>query len=96
MWFASTMVCNTYDFPRVEDRRNLLHEGYRRLKPDGLRSLDPSHLQSDLHSRREDVKRKIDEPGFSLEREHSGIRLVHENMLEEEHGLTFRNKGEYE
>jgi len=85
-------VLHYYYFPHAEDRKRLLREIYRILKLDGQLSLYPSHLQSNMHPRLEDVKREINEVGFYLECEYSGTLLVHGNILEESQVLNFIKK----
>lgn len=84
-------VLHYYYFPRADDRRRLLLEFYRVLKPGGLLSVYPTHLQSHLHPKLEDIKREIKEANFYLETEYSET-LIHENTLEESRVLNFRKK----
>ena len=82
-------ILHYYYFPRTGDRRKLLHEVYRILKPSALLSVYPTHLQSYMHPKLEDVKREIDNANFRLERECSVI-LIHEETLEKGLVLNFR------
>jgi ubiquinone/menaquinone biosynthesis C-methylase UbiE len=82
-------ILHYYYFPRADDRRRLLCEVYRILKPSALLSVYPTHLQSNKHPKLEDIKREIDNANFHLEREHS-VTLIHEETLEETQVLNFR------
>lgn len=82
-------ILHYYYFPRAGDRRRLLHEVYRILKPGALLSVYPTHLQPYMHPKLEDVKREIKDAYFRLERECSAI-LIHEETLEKDLVLNFR------
>ena len=83
-------VLHYYYFSRAEDRRQLLREVYRVLKPGGFLSLYPSHLQSYMEPKLEDVEREIQEASFYLECEYSGTLIVHDNNLEKSQVMNFR------
>ena len=85
-------ILHYYYFPRVEDRRQLLSEIYRVLKPNATLSLYPTHLQSFMEPKLENVKREIYEANFYLESEYSGMLLAHDNSLEKGQVLNFRKK----
>ena len=74
-------VLHYYYFPRAEDRRQLLREVYRILKPNALLSLYPTHLQSYTKPKLEDVEREIREADFYPVSEYSGILTIHDNNL---------------
>jgi len=82
-------ILHYYYFPRAGDRRKLLREVYRILKPGTLLSVYPTHLQSYRHPKLEDIKREIDSANFYLERECS-VMLIHEETLEKSQVLNFR------
>ena len=82
-------ILHYYYFPRAGDRRKLLREVYRILKPGTLLSVYPTHLQSYRHPKLEDIKREIDSANFHLERECS-VMLIHEETLENGQVLNFR------
>jgi ubiquinone/menaquinone biosynthesis C-methylase UbiE len=82
-------ILHYYYFPRASDRRRLLPEVYRILKPGALLSVYPTHLQSNMHPKLEDVKREINDAKFHLERECS-VMLIHEETLEKSQVLNFR------
>jgi ubiquinone/menaquinone biosynthesis C-methylase UbiE len=83
-------VLHYYYFPRAEDRKRLLHEVYRVLKPNALLSLCPTHLQSYMEPKLEDVEREIHEASFYLECQYSGTLIVHDNNLEKSQVMNFR------
>jgi ubiquinone/menaquinone biosynthesis C-methylase UbiE len=83
-------VLHYYYFSRAEDRRQLLREVYRVLKPGGFLSLYPSHLQSYMEPKLEDVEREIQEASFYLECEYSGTLIVHDSNLEKGQVMNFR------
>ena len=60
-------VLHYYYFPRAEDRRRLLREVYRVLKPKAVFSLYPAHLESNMEPKLGEVKREIEEANFYLE-----------------------------
>jgi len=82
-------ILHYYYFPRADDRRRLLHEVYRILKPYALLSVYPTHLQSNMHPKLEDIKREINNANFHLERKFS-VMLIHEETLEKSQVLNFR------
>lgn len=83
-------VLHYYYFPQAEDRRRLLCEVYWVLKPNALLSLYPTHLQSYMEPKLEDVEREIQEANFYLETEYSRMVMVHDNNLEKSQVMNFR------
>jgi len=86
-------VLHYYYFLKQEDRRQLLREVYRVLKPNGLLSVYPTHLESYMEPKLDDVKREIEEPNFYEEDEYNGMIMVHDNNVEEGAVINFRRKG---
>jgi len=86
-------VLHYYYFPKQEDRRQLLREVYRVLKPNGLLSVYPTHLESYMEPKLDDVKREIEESNFYEEDEYNGMIMVHDNNVEEGAVINFRRKG---
>lgn len=82
-------VLHYYYFPYLDDRRSLLGEVYRVLKPSGLLSIYPTHLQSHMYPNLADIKREIEDARFQLESEIYGI-LIHDNTLEKGRVMNFR------
>jgi ubiquinone/menaquinone biosynthesis C-methylase UbiE len=83
-------VLHHYYFPRAEDRRRLLSEVCRVLKPNAILLLCPTHLQSYMEPKLEDVEREIQEASFYLECEYSGTLIVHDSNLEKGQVMNFR------
>jgi len=83
-------ILHHYYFPRSEDRRQLLCEVYRVLKPNAFLSFCPNHLQSYMEPKLEDVEREIQEASFYLEYEYSGTLIVHDSNLEKGQVMNFR------
>ena len=83
-------VLHYYYYPRAEDRRRLLREVYRVLKPHALLSLYPTHLQSSMEPKLEDVKREIKEANFYLESEYPGMLMIHDDNLEQGQVMNFK------
>ncbi len=83
-------VMHYYYYPRAEDRRQLLREVYRVLKPGGLLSLYPTHLQSGMEPKLEDVQREIKEANFYLESECPEVLMIHDDNLEKGRVMNFR------
>jgi len=78
-------VFHEHYFPRIGERRRLLQELYRILKPDGLLAVYPKHMESKA---REEIKSS----NFSLDSEYSTI-LIHDDVdLEEGQVLRFRKR----
>jgi len=89
-------VVHYYYFPEEEDRRQLLSEVYRVLKPNGLLSLYPTHLESHMEPRLDDVKREIEESNFYEENEYTGMNMVHDDNIEEGYVINFRKENAIE
>jgi ubiquinone/menaquinone biosynthesis C-methylase UbiE len=78
-------VLHSYYFPQVDDRRKLLNEIYRILKPNGLLSVYPKHMEAE-------AKGEIESANFYLESEHL-MMIIHDNKdFEEGCILNFRKK----
>ncbi|MEA1963984.1 MAG: class I SAM-dependent methyltransferase [Candidatus Aerophobetes bacterium] len=67
----------------------LLKEVYRILKPAGLISVYPEHIET------ERLKQKIEKSGFHLENRFQG-KIVHEGRPEQGEILNFRKENSYE
>ena len=86
-------VLHYYYFPRAEDRKRLLREVYRVLKPNAVLSLYPAHLESNMEPKLGEVKREIEEANFYLEGGYSGMRMVHDDNLVKGRVMNFRKGG---
>lgn len=85
-------ILHYYYFPEEGDRRRLLYEIYRVLKPNGLLSVYPTHLESNMEPKLDDVKSEIEESSFHEENEYTGITMDHNNNIEEGRVINFRKK----
>jgi len=85
-------VLHYYYFSKEEDRRQLLREVYRVLKPNGILSVYPTHLESHMEPKLDDVKREIEESNFQEEGEYIGMTMVHDDNVEEGTVLNFRKR----
>ena len=78
-------VSHDYYFSSLDERQELLAEIYRILKPHGLLSVYPKHMETE-------AKDEIESADFSLENEHSAT-LIHEGKnLERGQILNFKKK----
>jgi len=78
-------VFHDYYFSSLDERQELLTEIYRILKPHGLLSVYPKHMETE-------AKDEIESADFSLENEHSAT-LIHEGKhLERGQILNFKKK----
>jgi len=75
-------VLHQYYFPTERDRRKVLQEVYRVLKPSGFISFYPGDpLVSSDHSQLENLKREITNAGFRLQRENVE-NVIHEDVIQ--------------
>jgi len=80
-------VFHSYYFPQADDRRRLLNEIYRIMKPFAFVSVWPKHTESDTED-------EIKNANFCLEKELSEM-LIHDNMnLEKGRILNFRKESQ--
>jgi len=85
-------VLHYYYFPREKDRRKLLREIYRVLKPNGFLSFypgDPEVLHN--YSEMEAIKREIKDEKFYLEKKYAGM-IIHEDTILKGSVLKYRKK----
>lgn len=85
-------ILHYYYFPQENDRKKLLREVYRILKPLGFLSFYPgdpevSHNSSEL----ETIKREIEDANFHLESKYTGM-IIHEDVIQKGHVLKFRKE----
>ena len=78
-------VFHSYYFPQTDDRRNLLNEIHRIMKPSAFISVWPKHMESE-------AKGEIEEASFYLEREYSET-LIHDNKDSERGQILNFRKG---
>jgi ubiquinone/menaquinone biosynthesis C-methylase UbiE len=87
-------VLHQYYFPIERDRRKVLKEAHRVLKPDGFISFYPGDpLVSGDHSQLENLKREIKSAGFCLQKEIME-NVIHEDVIQQGHVWGFRKKGQ--
>ena len=87
-------ILHYYYFPEEDDRRRLLCEVYRVLQPNGLLSIYPTHLESDMEPKIDDVRREIEGANFHEENEYTGMTMVHDDNIEEGRVINFRKKSD--
>ncbi|HEY96418.1 MAG TPA: class I SAM-dependent methyltransferase [Dehalococcoidia bacterium] len=83
-------VLHFYYFPEKDSRKSLLHDIHRVLKAGALLLLCPTHLQSNMEPKLEQVQREIGEANFDFECEYSGTLIIHDKNLEENKVMCFR------
>ncbi len=73
-------------FPQMSERRKLLDKFYKILKPNGILSVYPKHMDSGR------IKAEIESANFVLEHEYSGT-LIHDNKdIEDSQVMNFRKR----
>ncbi len=77
-------VLHSYYFPTATERKELLHELRRVLRPEGLLSVFPAHMEEDQ------IKREIEGIGFRLEGEFAKTLLDYGDILSDGRILNFR------
>ena len=83
-------ILHYYYFSEEADRRQLLREVYRVLKPNGLLSLYPTHLEPHMEPNLDVVKREIEKSNFHEQNEYSGMIMVHDDNIEKGSVINFR------
>jgi len=79
-------VLHSHAFPKADDRKELLNQVHRILKPNGLLSVYPMHR--DLR----EVEEEIESENFYLENEYSGKLLSFGGVLTSGQILNFRKE----
>ncbi len=79
-------VLHAYYFPTADERRELLHEVHRLLKPEGLLSVRPTHMEKDQ------IMSEIEGANFHLEAEYTGTLIDYGEELTEDQVLNFSKK----
>jgi len=85
-------ILHHYYFPKETERRQLLGEVYRVLKPYGLLSLYPTHLKPNMVPKLDDVKREIEGANFHKESEYPDMIMNHEDRIEQGCVINFRKE----
>jgi ubiquinone/menaquinone biosynthesis C-methylase UbiE len=83
-------VLHYYYFHKENDRRQLLREVYRVLKPNGLLSFYPTHLEPHMEPKLADVRKEIEESYFHEEDEYIGMTMFHDDNVEKGTVINFR------
>jgi ubiquinone/menaquinone biosynthesis C-methylase UbiE len=78
-------VLNDFWFSYSEDRRKLLDECYRVLKPEGILSVYPKHVESRARG-------EVEKANYYLESEYHGTFIHLDRVLESGQALNFRKK----
>jgi len=79
-------VLHSHSIPNADDRKELLNEVHRILRPDGFLSVYPMHRELD------EVKEEIESASFYLEREHFGTLISYAGELRTGQILNFRKR----
>ena len=79
-------VLHSHHFSQSE-REKLLAEVYQVLKPSGLVSVYPTHMNP------KEIEKEVEGAGFLLEERFSEKFLIHDDNLEEGELLNFRKRG---
>ncbi len=83
-------VLHHYFYPQEYERRKLLSEVYRVLKPAGLLSLYPTHLDSYMEPKLADIKREIEDADFRQEMEYRDLQMMHDGGMQKGRVINFR------
>jgi ubiquinone/menaquinone biosynthesis C-methylase UbiE len=78
-------VLNDYWFSRDEDRRRVLNECHRVLKPEGILSIYPKHVESTARD-------EIEKAGYYLVSEYRGTFIHLDSIPESGRVLNFKKK----
>ena len=83
-------ILHYYYYPDKQERGKLLSDVYRVLKPAGLLSLYPTHLDSSNEPKLADIKREIEDADFCLEQEIRGLQMMHDGGSEKGRVINYR------
>lgn len=86
-------ILHYYYYPREAERRKLLREVYRVLKPGAILSLYPTHLESGAKPNLAEVEREIEEANFHLDSEYPEMIMLHDNKIEKGRVINFKKYG---
>jgi len=84
-------VFHYYYFSDEEDRRKLLRELRRVLKPEGMLSLYPKHLESHSTPSMHEAQDELEEEGFHLIKKNR-VTMIHEEILEETIVMNYQSR----
>ena len=86
-------IVHYYYYPGKKERRKLLREVYRVLKPNAVLSLYPTHLESGAKPNLAEVEQEIAEVNFGLDSEYPEMIMLHDNKLEKGRVINFKKYG---
>jgi hypothetical protein len=86
-------VVHYYYYPGERERKKLLREVYRVLKPNATLSLYPTHLESDMKPNLTEVEQEIAEVNFGLDSEYPEVIMLHDKKLEKGRVINFKKYG---
>jgi len=82
-------VLHHYFYPRKDERRKLLTELWRVLKPTGMLSLFPTHLDSYMDPKLADIEKEIADTNFHREEEFRDLQMMHDGGLQKGRVINF-------
>jgi SAM-dependent methyltransferase len=85
-------VLHHYFYPHQDERRKLLAELWRVLRPNGILSLFPTHLDSYMEPRLADIEKEIEDAHFRQEMEYRDLQMMHDGGMEKGRVITFRKQ----
>jgi ubiquinone/menaquinone biosynthesis C-methylase UbiE len=85
-------VLHHYFYPRKDERRKLLTELWRVLKPGGMLSLFPTHLDSYMDPKLADIEREIKDANFQKEIEFRDLQMMHDGGLQKGRVINFNKQ----
>ena len=83
-------VLHYYFYPHENERRKLLAELWRVLKPGGVLSLSPTHLDSYMEPKLADIEREIADANFSREMEYRDLQMMHDGGMQKGRVINYR------
>ncbi len=75
-------VLHHYFYPLESERRKLLAELWRVLRPGGMLSLSPTHLDAYMEPKLADIEREIADANFRQEIEYRDLQMMHDGGIE--------------
>ncbi len=83
-------ILHYYYYQDKQERGKLLSEVYRVLKPSGLLSLYPTHLDSYNEPKLADIEREIADVNFRQEIEYRDLQMIHDGGMEKGYVVNYR------
>lgn len=88
-------VLHHYFYPRKDEREKLLTELWRVLKPGGMLSFFPTHLDSYMDPKLADIEREIADANFRKEVEFRDLQMMHDGGLQKGRVINFSKQQFY-